>query len=372
MILALQYVPSFFNPPQVFLEPWAWRRRRALMAESYSGLYGDSERLARKAAQAAQRQTARTAQAQLDLAKAKEYGEGVQAQLDLAKEYGVGRPLVERNAPERDAVGGSPSAPASARRARGQEARDERVLFERVLAKTKGREALEEEALLAQLELIDHRHEAELREQTRKESEHRSAEAGTRLQRKSQQRVKDRLAARAAGLPAARAPGAPAAACAPDAEPVAGYRPSESGAIQCKFDSFLRRADRAFPPPPAAPPTPAASAGPAAPSLAEEAERRLERALREYEAEAHEHEALSLHARPAARAGTAGAGATANAARGGGSARRRAARPPLALEAEAAAAAEGAAARRGTASARAPRADAPALPASMLTHKVRV
>ena len=349
------------------------------MAESYSGLYGDSERLARKAAQAAQRQTARAAQAQLDLAKAKEYGEGVQAQLDLAKEYGVGRPLVERNAPERDAVGGSPSAPASARRARGQEARDERVLFERVLAKTKGREALEEEALLAQLELIDHRQEAELREQTRKESEHRSAEAGTRLQRKSQQRVKD---SRAAGLAAARAPGAPAAACAPDAEPVAGYRPSESGAIQCKFDSFLRRADRAFPPPPAAPATPATSAGPAAPSLAAEAERRLERALREYEAEAHEHEALSLHTRPAARAGTAGAGATANAARGGGSARRRAARPPLKPEAEAAAAAaaavaaaaaaEGAAARRGTASARAPRADAPALPASMLTHKVRV
>ena len=247
------------------------------MADSYSGLYGDSERIARKAAQAAQRQTARTAQAQLDLAKAKEYGEGVQAQLDLAKEYGLGRPLVERNALERE---------SSARRARGQEARDDRVLFERELAKTKGREALEEEALLAQLELIDHRHEAELREQTRKESEQRSAEAGARLQRKSQQRVKDtRAAVNAAG----RAPGAPAAACAAHGDPAAGYRPSESGAIQCKFDSFLRRAERAFPPPLAAPPAPAASTGPAAPSLAEEAERRLERALREYEAEAHEH-----------------------------------------------------------------------------------
>jgi len=260
------------------------------MADSYSGLYGDSERMARKAAQAAQRQTARTTQAQVDLAKAKEYREGVQAQVDLAKEYGVGRPLVERNAPERDAVGGLPPAPASARRARGQEARDEHALFERELAKTKGREALEEEALLAQLELIDHRHEAELREQTRKESEQRSSEAGARLQRKSQQRVKD---SRAAGLAAAgRAPGAPAAACAAHAEPTAGYRPSESGAIQCKFDSFLRRAERAFPPPLAAPAAPAASAGPAdpvAPSPAEEAERRLEHALREYEAEAHEH-----------------------------------------------------------------------------------
>ena len=75
------------------------------MADSYSGLYGDAERMARKAAQAARRQAARAAQAQLDLAKAREYGEGVQAQLELAREYGVGRALVERNAAERDAAG---------------------------------------------------------------------------------------------------------------------------------------------------------------------------------------------------------------------------------------------------------------------------
>ena len=99
------------------------------MADSYSGLRGDSERLARKAAQATRRQAARAAQAQLDLAKAKEYGQT--------------RPLREQNDLERDALGDSPSSPASARRARGREARAGLAIFERELAKVKGREAQE-------------------------------------------------------------------------------------------------------------------------------------------------------------------------------------------------------------------------------------
>ena len=90
----------------------------------------EAARLEREAQLAAQRTAARAEQAQKDQQKAQEWART--------------RPLAEHN----DYLEPPPS-PASARRRRGQEAREEELAFERELMRMKGREAIEEQALEA-------------------------------------------------------------------------------------------------------------------------------------------------------------------------------------------------------------------------------
>ena len=85
------------------------------------------------AKQAAQRKAARGRQAQLDVIAARAFAESENVVPRAAE------PPIEE-------------APASARRAKGQEAREEQQIYERTLLRAKGREALEEKHLKQDLE----------------------------------------------------------------------------------------------------------------------------------------------------------------------------------------------------------------------------